>query len=171
MELVAGQNTVLMTREIVLTLDVGQVPSGLALDSCAFALTATDKVRTNNDFVSSDQPVLAGQGIARENEGQIFKLNLDKLPTDIHKVLIAVTIKDGVTKGQSLAAVGYVTTLLTDAEGSALGSFRVETYGRREVALIMIEFYRRNADWKLRAVGHGFNGGSQALAKHYGVNV
>jgi len=169
MELVAGQNTVLNTREIVLTLDVGQVPSGLALDACAFALTANGKVRSNNDFVSSDQPVLAGQGIVRENDGQIFKLNLDQLPTDIHKIIVAVAIKNGVTKGQSLAGVGYVTTQLANADGSRLGNFRVDTSGRREAALIMVEFYRHNTNWKLRAVGHGFNGGSQALAKHYGV--
>ncbi len=169
MELVAGQNTALNAREIVLTLDVGQVPNGLILDSCAFALAANGKVRTDNDFVSSKQPVLAGQGVARENHGQIFKLNLDKLPTDIHKVMITVTIENGGTKGQSLADVGHVVARLTDTNEAVLGSFRVDTSNRREVALILVEFYRRNADWKLRAVGHGFNGGTPALAKHYGV--
>lgn len=171
MELVAGQNTPLNTREIVLTLDVGQVPNGLVLDACAFALAANGKVRNDNDFVSSNQPALAGQGIIRENDGQIFKFNLDKLPTDIQKVAVTVMIENGAAKGQRLAAVGYVATQLAEADGTVLGNFRVDTKQRREVALIMIEFYRRNADWKLRALGQGFDGGSQPLAKHYGMNT
>jgi len=171
MELIAGQNIALDTQEIIVTLDVGQVPSGLMLGACAFALAANGKVRTDNDFISADQPTLAGQGLARENDGQIFKLNLDKLPTDIHKVAIAVTIDNGVAKGQSLAAVGYVTAQLANTNGTALGNFRVDTNSRPEVALIMVEFYRRNSDWKLRAVGHGFDSGSAALAKHHGMSI
>ncbi|VAW87401.1 hypothetical protein MNBD_GAMMA16-798 [hydrothermal vent metagenome] len=171
MELIAGQNTALNTQEIIVTLDVGQVPNGLVLAACAFALAANGKVRTDNDFVSSEQPILAGEGIARENDGQIFKLKLDKLPTDIHKATIAVTIENGAAKGQSLAGVGYVTAQLANADGTALGNFRVDMSNRREVALIMVEFYRHNTHWKLRAVGHGFDNGSPALAQHHGMRM
>jgi tellurite resistance protein TerA len=40
-----------------------------------------------------------------------------------------------------------------------------------ETAVIVAEFYRRNQEWKLRAVGQGFVGGLGPLARSYGVDV
>jgi tellurium resistance protein TerD len=37
--------------------------------------------------------------------------------------------------------------------------------------MIFGELYRKDAEWKFRAVGQGFNGGLGPLAKEYGVNV
>mgnify|MGYP006150967977 CR=1 FL=1 len=33
------------------------------------------------------------------------------------------------------------------------------------------ELYKRNNEWKFRAVGQGFKGGLGPLAAHFGVNV
>jgi tellurite resistance protein TerA len=48
---------------------------------------------------------------------------------------------------------------------------QVELTGRQEAALILGEFYRRNAEWKFRFIAQGFNGGLKPLAEHFGVNV
>ncbi len=171
MQLVAGQNIPLQTNNFVLALDVGQVPSGFAVDTCAFALAANEKVRNDHDFIFFNNPQLVGQGIVREQDGQLFKLNLDKLPADIAKVAITITIENGVTKRQNISSIGHVVAMLKDDTGSLLSEFRVDTATRTEVALILVELYRRNGTWKLRALGQGFAGGLQSLAEHYGVDI
>jgi tellurium resistance protein TerD len=40
-----------------------------------------------------------------------------------------------------------------------------------ETAMIFGEIYRRNNEWKFRAVGQGYAGGLAALARRYGVDV
>jgi tellurium resistance protein TerD len=40
-----------------------------------------------------------------------------------------------------------------------------------ETAIVFGELYRNSGEWKFRAVGQGFQGGLEAMAKNYGVNI
>jgi stress response protein SCP2 len=40
-----------------------------------------------------------------------------------------------------------------------------------ETALVCAEMYRRNAQWRLRAVGQGYSDGLAGLARDFGVDV
>jgi tellurite resistance protein TerA len=62
-------------------------------------------------------------------------------------------------------------SILVESGASQLISGQVELTGRQEAALILGEFYRRNAEWKFRFIAQGFNGGLKPLAEHFGVNV
>ncbi|WP_142889863.1 TerD family protein, partial [Klebsiella pneumoniae] len=59
--------------------------------------------------------------------------------------------------------------LKLSAESQA--TFFVDLNGRTEKAVIMGEVYRYQGNWKLRALGQGFNGGLEPLAVSYGVDV
>lgn len=39
-----------------------------------------------------------------------------------------------------------------------------------ETAMVFGELYRNSGEWKLRAVGHGYNGGLAVMCAQYGVN-
>ncbi len=170
MKLIAGQNIMLKNTTLELKFDLGHMPSGLAVDTSAFALAANLRVRAIDDVINANNPILSDQGISRENDGQVFKFDLQKLPTDIAKVAVTISIEKGTKKRQTLALVRHVSAQLWDSSEHMLCEFRMETHGRKEVAMIMAEFYRHNQAWKFRAVGQGFNNGQQALFNNYGVN-
>jgi len=170
MQLIAGQNITLKNTTLELKFDLGHMPSGVAVDTSAFALASNHKVRGIDDVINGDNPSLSGEGISRENDGQVFKFDLQKLPTELAKVAVTIVIKKGAEKRQTLALVHHVSAQLWDSPEHMLCEFRMDTEGRKEVAMIMVEFYRHNSAWKFRAVGQGFNNGQQALFSNYGVN-
>lgn len=60
---------------------------------------------------------------------------------------------------------------MLNLQAPGIASFDPETAGRSEKAIIVAEVYRHNGNWKLRALGQGFNGGLEPLAISYGVDV
>lgn len=104
------------------------------------------------------------------NQTTLFGLDLDVVPSMIEKIVISATLDlniagAGVTFGDASKAN------LSIRGGVSEIDFALNTNGMRETALILGEFYQRNNAWKFRALGHGFNGGLEPLAKQYGVDI
>ncbi|MDG4597086.1 MAG: TerD family protein [Candidatus Contendobacter sp.] len=177
MDLQPGQNISLTQRQpapatIEIALAWEPTNTALAIDSSAFALTGQGKVRDDGDFVFYNQPALAGGGIQRAGDGRAFAVTLTALPAAIERVVIALTIDQGRRRGQSFGQLNQVRAEIRDAGSQAvLAAFPLSTKMMAETALIVGELYRRNAEWKFRAVGQGFVGGLAPLARQYGVDV
>ena len=177
MDLQPGQNISLTQRqpapaavEITLAWEPANTP--LAIDSSAFALTGQGKVRGDGDFIFYNQPALAGGGIQRAGDGRAFTVHFAALPAAIDRLVIALTIDQGQRRGQSFGQLSQVRAEIRDAGSQAvLAAFPLTTKMMAETALIVGELYRRNAEWKFRAVGQGFVGGLGPLAQQYGVDV
>ncbi|HRE55528.1 MAG TPA: TerD family protein, partial [Candidatus Competibacter sp.] len=156
--------------EIALSWEPASTP--LILDSSAFALTAQGKVRDDGDFVFYNQLSLAGGGIQRAGDGRAFTVAFGQLPAAIEKIVIALTVDQGVRRGQSFGQLSQARAEIRDAQTkAALAAFPLATKLMAETALIVGEFYLRNGEWKFRAVGQGFVGGLAPLARQYGVDV
>ncbi|MDS4029536.1 MAG: TerD family protein [Candidatus Contendobacter sp.] len=177
MDLQPGQNISLTQRQpapatIEIALAWEPTNTALAIDSSAFALTSQGKVRDDGDFVFYNQPALAGGGIQRAGDGRAFTVNLTALPAAIERVVIALTIDQGRRRDQSFGQLNQVRAEIRDAGNQVvLAAFPLSTKMMAETALIVGELYRRNAEWKFRAVGQGFVGGLAPLARQYGVDV
>ncbi|MGR8940392.1 MAG: TerD family protein, partial [Gammaproteobacteria bacterium] len=171
-DLVAGQNCLLPETALHVTVFTGRKITGPELDLSAFLLTAQGKVSADEDFVFYNQPVRADQGIELEPEQNRLTLHLERAKTSVHKIALTMTITDGQARGQSFAEIQQVTVLVKDfLTGIELASFAFDTAQNPETALILVEFYRHQDKWKLRAVGQGFIGGLQPLAEFYGVDI
>ncbi len=177
MDLQPGQNISLTQRQpaptaVEITLAWEPVNTPLAIDSSAFALTGQNKVRDDSDFIFYNQSTLAGGGIQRAGDGRAFTVNFAALPAATERVIIALTIDQGRRRGQSFGQLNQVRAEIRDAGSQAvLVAFPLSTKMMAETALIVGELYRRNTEWKFRAVGQGFVGGLGPLAKQYGVDV
>ena len=151
------------------------------LDASAFILNASGKVRSDNDFCFyNNQTVLGGavvhQGDNQTGEGEgddeQIKVILSKIPSDIDKVAIVVTIHEGETKGQTFGQVSNAfIRLVNEKTGKEVVRYDLSEDASVETAMILGEVYRSGADFKFRAVGQGFKGGLGPLARNYGVNV
>jgi stress response protein SCP2 len=145
--------------------------NGVSVDASAFVLGASGKVLSDADFVFYNQPQSADGAVvaAGENGAMRFTIDLDRINPAAERIAFVATI-DGA--GVSFGAAQSAALVLSDAaNGRELARFDAGTAGRAEAALIFGELYRRSGEWKLRAIGQGFNGGLKPLAEYYGVVV
>jgi len=151
------------------------------LDGVAFLLTQSGKVRSDADFIfynnakSSDGSIQhSGDNRTGAGDGDDETINIDlsKVPADVDRVVLAVTIHDGDARRQNFGMVGKAYIRCVNAGNSSeIARYDLSEDGSTESAMIFGEVYRNGSDWKFRAVGQGFNGGLGPLAKNYGVNV
>jgi tellurite resistance protein TerA len=169
MDMQPGQNVTLSHPRVSAALSWTPPSSPLELDPSAFLLTASGRVPGDESFVFYGQPQAAGGAVVLDSAQREFGLELDRLPGNIEKVALALTIAQGKQRGQRFGDLGEVKLEVSGA-GEPL-VFALATAGMSEAALVIGEFYKRNGVWKFRAVGQGFNGGLGPLATHFGVDV
>ena len=151
------------------------------LDASAFLLAANDKVRGETDFIfynqtRSPEGSVEHTGDNRTGEGdgddEAVKINLAKVPADVQKIAITVTIHDAESRGQNFGQVqNAFIRVVNDQTNVEIVRFDLNEDYSTETAMIFGELYRHSGDWKFRAVGQGFSGGLGPLAASYGVNV
>ena len=151
------------------------------LDASAFLLGASDKVRGDSDFIfynnlrSSDGSVEhTGDNRTGEGDGddEALKVELGKVPADVQKIAVSVTIHEGEARRQSFGMVSNAfIRVVNDATGREIARYDLSEDASTETAMIFGEVYRHNGEWKFRAVGQGFKGGLAPMARNYGVNV
>ncbi|HBR2627294.1 TPA: VWA domain-containing protein [Klebsiella pneumoniae] len=165
MQLQSGQNIPLHTATLTLRLDYPSSPGFHSTpETCLFMLNAEGKVTGDADFIFYNNLSAAG-GSVKLNPGHqyaVVHFALDQIPDTIQKIAITMVI-DGSDTISGLAQ------LKLSAESQS--TFFVDLNGRTEKAVIMGEVYRYQGNWKLRALGQGFNGGLEPLAVSYGVDV
>jgi len=170
MQLSLGQNTVIQSKQLKIVLEHGNKPNNLVIDTSVFLLNATNKVADDEYFIFFNNPNRSDIGVAYNPQSSETEVILSKVPESITKIVFTLTISDGVTKQQSFKQVSGITLNILNNQNT-IASFSMDTHQNSETALIIGELYRRNDEWKFRAVGQGFNGGLQPLAELYGVDI
>ncbi len=151
------------------------------LDGAVFLVKADGKVRADADFVfynnlkSTDGSVVhSGDNTTGAGEGddETVAIDLTKVPADVDKIILAVTIHDAEARKQNFGMVSKAFIRCINAAGNAeIARYDLSEDGSTEAAMVFGEVYRAGTDWKFRAIGQGFKGGLGPLAKSYGVNV
>ena len=151
------------------------------LDGAVFLLNSSGKVRSDSDFIfynnlkSADGSIVhSGDNTTGAGEGddEFVTIDLTKVPADVDKVVLGVTIHDAEARRQNFGMVGKAfIRCLNAATNTEIARYDLSEDSSTEAAMIFGEVYRNGADWKFRAIGQGFNGGLGPLARNYGVNV
>ena len=150
------------------------VPQGrdVEADASAYLLAANGRVRGDADMVFYNQPTGADGAIAFVADGGgrgRFQLDLARIPQSIERIVFCVTLHEAQSKRQTLALLDGA-SISVDAPGSTI-RYRPALAAASEAAMTFGELYRRNGQWKFRAVGQGFNGGLAPLAGSFGIDV
>jgi tellurite resistance protein TerA len=142
-------------------------------DASAYLLAASGKVRGDADMVFYNQPLGGDGGIrfAASSGRGAFDVDLARIPVDIERIVFCVTVHEAQAKSQTLALLDGAEIIVSPAGGAAALRFRPQLAGASEAAMTFGELYRRNGQWKFRAVGQGFNGGLAPLARSFGIEV
>ena len=156
------------------------------LDASAFMLGENGKLLRDEDFLfynnleSRDGAIIhTGDNRTGEGEGDDEQIMIDftKIPAEIKKIAIVVTIHDAEVRRQNFGQVSnaYIRIAKLADENDTVGEpvlrFDLEEEFSIETALVVAEIYNRNGEWRFNAVAAGYQGGLYALCKQYGVNV
>ncbi|MCI2238009.1 TerD family protein [Kineococcus sp. TRM81007] len=141
------------------------------IDASALLLSADRRVLSDEHFVFYNQtasPDGAVRHLGRTStEGgaaECVGIDLDEVGDDASFVVLVASVSDG-TFGQVPGL-----RLVLSAGGEALAHVQAGEAGG-ETVLVLAELYRRGGDWKVRAVGQGWDSGLAGLAQDFGVDV
>ncbi|MFD4577502.1 TerD family protein [Streptomyces sp. NPDC058417] len=140
------------------------------VDVVAFAVDAREQVPGDEDFVFYGAPEHPDGTVLLTTDGpteQAVTADLERLPLEIHRVVIAAAIDGAAT----FSDVGAVEITLTCGVGAAPTVRATLDAATTERTMILAELYRRGDGWRLRAVGQGYDHGLADLARGYGVDV
>ena len=151
------------------------------LDAVGFLLKADGKVVSDNSFIFYNNKtsecgsvIHLGDNQTGEGEGddEAVTVDLAKVPSEVDKFVVAVTIHEAETRNQNFGQVSNAfVRVLNDSNNSEIARYDLSEDASVETAMIFGELYRHGSDWKFRAVGQGFAGGLGPLASSYGVSV
>ena len=151
------------------------------LDASALLCNARDRVLSDAHFVfynnleSPEGSVLhTGDNRTGEGEGddESIQVDLEAVPAECQKIVFPVTIHDADARAQSFGMVkNAFIRIVNDANGIELARFDLSEEASTETAMLFGEVYRRDGEWKFRAVGQGYTSGLRGIALDYGVNV
>lgn len=151
------------------------------LDAVAFMLKADGKVTGDGGFIfynNTTSPcgsvVHAGDNKTGSGDGddENVRIDLQKVPAEVDKVVIAVTIHEAAARNQNFGQVGNAfMRVVNDSSAAEIARYDLSEDASTETAMVFGEIYRNGADWKFRAVGQGFAGGLGPLASSYGVAI
>lgn len=163
--------------------DIKQFDGGqdFDLDASAFLLNSAGKARNEMDFIfynnlRSVEGSVIHTGDNRTGEGdgddEQVKVDLSKIPSDVQKVAITVTIHDGEARRQNFGQISNAfVRLINEDTGVEVLRYDLGEDFSVETAVVFCEIYKNGNDWKFNAVGSGYQGGLHSLVSAYGLDV
>ncbi|WP_030933476.1 TerD family protein [Streptomyces sp. NRRL S-646] len=159
-----GSNIPLSTARV--TVDVA---APVRLDVSGLLLTGDGKVRSDDDFIFYNQPV--GPGVTYRSGGgtapDAIVVDTAAVPPGIEKIVVTASPD---AQGQTFQGIEPTATIRGADDNSVLATFTPPQLGT-ETALVVVEIYLRNGQWKARAVGQGYANGLAGIATDFGVTV
>jgi len=155
--------------------------SDFDLDAAAFLLNKDSKAANESDFIFYNNPkgrnesvIHTGDNKTGEGEGddEQIKIDLSKVPEDVEKIDITVTIHEADVRKQNFGQVSnaYIRVMNEETNEEILRFDLGEDFSI-ETAVVFGEVYKNNNEWKFNAIGKGYEGGLAALCNSFGLNV
>lgn len=156
------------------------------LDASAFLLGENGKLLKDDDFVfynnlngRNGAVVHTGDNLTGDGDGddEVIYIDFTKIPSEIKKIAICVTIHDAENRRQNFGQVSNAYIRIAkradefDDVGEPVLKFDLEEEFSIETALVVAEIYEKNGEWKFNAVAAGYQGGLEAIIRSFGGNV
>ncbi|MFF0450130.1 TerD family protein [Streptomyces sp. NPDC004609] len=143
---------------------------GLSFDISCFGLDANEQLSDDRYFIFFNQPKSPEESVqllgAQSGDTESFRVTLDRIPANIHKLSFTATI-DGAGQ-MSQVGPGYI-RIVAGGEEVVRYAFTGAEF-TTERAVMLGDFYLKDV-WRFAAIGQGFDGGLDALLKNFGGEV
>jgi len=156
------------------------------LDASVFLLGADGRLQRDEDFIfynnlrsRNDAVIHTGDNLTGEGEGddEVILIDFSKIPADIQKLAICVSIHEADVRRQNFGQVSNAYIRIArmadayDMDGETVLKFDLEEEFSIETALVVAEIYNRGGVWRFNAVASGYQGGLAAIIRSYGGDV
>lgn len=177
-EMTKGSNTALSalsenTGSVIVSLGWSSPAGDGDADVSVLLLGPDGKVRSDADFYFYNNPVAADGSVqlldktpTEDGNEDRIGFDLTAVPAEVGRIVVAASRYGGAHFGE----LDDLRVTLSDAGGDTLLRFAIGDAGTVS-AIIFGELYRRDEDWKFRAVGQGYDSGLAGLATDFGVDV
>ncbi|MCF6523471.1 TerD family protein [Streptomyces sp. JJ36] len=143
---------------------------GLSFDIGCFGLDAGEQLSDDRYFVFFNQPKSPEEAVqllgAQAGDTESFRVTLDRIPAHVQKLSFTAAL-DGAGQ-MSQIGPGYL-RIVAGGEEVARYPFDGSEF-TSERAVMLGDFYLKDV-WRFAAVGQGFDGGLEALLRHFGGEV
>lgn len=143
------------------------------IDSSVMLLSERGKLEEEGNFVFYNNPQSLCGGVRMQSSPvghyrKVFIVDLKKLPNDISRLMFIMTIDNGDALNQRFNSVKNIQAdILNERTQNAMLQYQIDGL-TAETAVIAIEIYKKNNEWRLLANGSGFNAGLAGILKNYG---
>lgn len=145
----------------------GNVPNGWEVDPYVFLVDADGKTPDDSGLVFfGNERSPGGEAVYFPQNGRV-ELDLAKTDPRITKIVLAYSIYAG-NAGKTFAGIQSPCVRLRDTEDKV--TFPIEGL-TTEITVVALEFYLYKGEWKISAVGSGYNDGMARLCNYYGLEV
>ncbi|MEO8360065.1 MAG: TerD family protein [Vicinamibacteria bacterium] len=151
------------------------------LDVSCFLVMSTGKVKSDDYFVFYNQLKSPCGSVEHtgdnrtgvgDGDDEALKVDLAKVPADVTRLVVSVTIHDAQNRKQNFGQVNSAFIRIVDLKANIeLVRFDLSEDYSTETAMVFGEVYRNGNEWKFKAVGQGFVGGLEPMAKTFGINI
>ncbi|UGQ11526.1 TerD family protein [Yinghuangia sp. ASG 101] len=151
------------------------------LDASAVVCGTDLKVVSDEHFVFYNNLVSPGGAVRHtgdnltgdgDGDDEQILVDLDRLGAEIGQVVFVVSIHDAEARGQTFGQVedAYI-RVVDNRTGREMCRYELSYDAADETAMVFGALYRRNGEWKFRAIGQGYATGLGGIAAEFGVNV
>ncbi len=147
----------------------GQGP-GLVIDFAGFGLDAQGTLSDDRYMTFFNQPETPCGAVRLDTpvgDQAGFTLTLSRLPPTIARLVFTAAIDGPGT--MSKLTQGSVRWLVKGQEVARFPFTGADFAAER--ALMLLELYRKDGGWRVAMIGQGFNGGLDALVRHFGGTI
>ncbi|MEV4504203.1 TerD family protein [Streptomyces klenkii] len=173
MGMLKGANVRIPAPAVRIELGWTTAPGVPDVDASALLL-AGGRVRSDADFVFYNQAVHPSGAVRHEGKRpsgagtttDALTVDLAAVEPSVETVVLAASADGG-----SFGQVPGLYIRVTDAAGGAELARYDSSDATVETAFVLGELYRRQGEWKFRAVGQGYSSGLEGLATDFGITV
>jgi stress response protein SCP2 len=140
-----------------------------AYDFSCFSLGSGGKNQDDGYYIFYNQLASPQNEIALDGAGNpaCFTVNLAALPSWITELHFTASIEGSGTMGE-------IKTCAARLRQNGAQAVQISMKGgdfKAQKALIVLEIYRKNSEWRISAAANGFDGGLPVLLAHYGIDM
>lgn len=147
------------------------------VDLIAFLVDANGKLTQDANFVYFNNKKSACGSVASrgdnltgagEGDDEVIDINLETVPADVSKIVLAVSIYQAASKGQSLKSLDNAFVRIVDATSQTeLAKYSLTNFESANANFILGNLSRDGANWSFTAVGEPKDGELAELVTVY----
>jgi tellurium resistance protein TerD len=151
------------------------------LDASLFMLAANGKARRDSDFIfynnlrSLDGSVVHtgdNRTGAGEGDDEVIKVDLTKVPADVTRLVVVVSLHEAEARGQNFGMVSNAFIRVVNQNGNKeIARYDLSEGAGMDSAMIFGEVYRDGQNWSFRALGESIHGGLRSVIRDFGLNA